>query len=507
MRRWIWMIALLPAGCFAWEATAADHAIAVYKQGDYKQAIPLLEACLKDAPKDIVLRSDLLSALVYEGRLEAATDAADTGETDFPDAPEMLAARGEYAFYIADIGEAQKLFKRAIQIKEQTARADFGLSRIAQMASSYHSARMLCMRAHEIDPDDAWITQRFLGYVPREKREPQLSEFIAAHPWFYKDVQTFRKTEDEIKQELAGKKAYEPDGERKETSVKLLTMSAGPNHPYGVGVEFRINDGRILRLLLDTGASGILLTQKAVDKAELDHLGSFKSWGIGDEGKRETFAAVADRCEVGTLQFKRCVVNALSGKRSIGPDEDGLIGADFFDDYLIQIDFQRKSMHLTPFPERPPNPAGYDRTVPPEEKDFVPVLRRGMHLYIPTKLNDANWGLFLLDTGAMMSNVDSEFARMSTKIHGDYHMHVRGISGEVKNVFEADKAMLQFAHFRQNNLGLTAFDLNNQPDHQEFRTSGILGISVLSMFRLSIDYRNGLVKFDYIFENKPKKRG
>jgi len=79
-------------------------------------------------------------------------------------------------------------------------------------------------------------------------------------------------------------------------------------------------------------------------------------------------------------------------------------------------------------------------------------------------------------------------------------MHVKGISGSVKDVFEADKAELQFAHFRQSNLGLVAFNLNNAPEHQEFRMSGILGIPVLSMFRLTIDYRNGLVNFDYVFK-------
>jgi len=79
-------------------------------------------------------------------------------------------------------------------------------------------------------------------------------------------------------------------------------------------------------------------------------------------------------------------------------------------------------------------------------------------------------------------------------------MHVKGISGEVKNVFEVDKAELQFAHFAQRNLGLTSFDLNNSPDHEEFRMAGIMGIPILSMFRLTIDYRNALVNFDYVLD-------
>ena len=96
-----------------------------------------------------------------------------------------------------------------------------------------------------------------------------------------------------------------------------------------------------------------------------------------------------------------------------------------------------------------------------------------------------------------MSNIDSTFASLSTKLSGNSSIRMRGISGDVTKVFEAEKAELQFARFRQSNLGLLAFNLNNAPEHQDVRMAGILGLPVLAMFRLTIDYRNGLVNFDY----------
>ncbi len=374
------------------------------------------------------------------------------------------------------------------------------------MACNFRTARLLELRAHELDPDDALITKRFLGYVPPDKQEPQLSQFIAAHPWFYPDVQKQRGTAEAVHHQLNGQRGFELQGERKETTLKLVALMRGPNHEYGVGLDLRLNNGRSLQLLLDTGASGILLNQKAVDKAGLEHLGSFESWGVGDAGKRGTFSAVADSCEVEGLVFKHCVVSALEGKHRVDPEDDGLIGADVFRDYLIEIDFQRHLMHLTPLPERPPNAQGYDRAPLESERGFTPVFRQGDHLYISTRLNQANWGLFLIDTGSQLSNVDSIFAAMSTKVRGNSNVRISGISGQVNKVFEADKATLQFGHFQQDNLGLVSFNLNNRPEHEEFRTSGILGIPVLSMFRLAIDYRNGLVNFDYVFAPKRKKK-
>lgn len=92
------------------------------------------------------------------------------------------------------------------------------------------------------------------------------------------------------------------------------------------------------------------------------------------------------------------------------------------------------------------------------------------------------------------------FARRSTKVRSDGLVRVKGLSGDVKDVFEADKAELKFSHFQQSNLGLIAFNLNNQPEHQDVRMAGILGMPVLAMFRLTIDYRNGLVNFDYVLK-------
>jgi hypothetical protein len=46
-------------------------------------------------------------------------------------------------------------------------------------------------------------------------------------------------------------------------------------------------------------------------------------------------------------------------------------------------------------------------------------------------------------------------------------------------------------------VDLPAFDLNSG-QHTEVRMLEILGMPVLSIFRLAIDYRNGLVKFDYL---------
>ena len=54
-----------------------------------------------------------------------------------------------------DTAKAETLFRTAIKLKEPTSRAYLGLFRLYQAASMSRTARLLILRAHAIDPDDA----------------------------------------------------------------------------------------------------------------------------------------------------------------------------------------------------------------------------------------------------------------------------------------------------------------------------------------------------------------
>lgn len=469
-----------------------------YEDANFKVALPLLRAAAAADPKNARIRAALLSSLTYEGLVDEAADAFDAAANDFPDSVEVLAARGEFTYYMGDLYLAAKLFAQSIKIVEN-ARAVFGLSEVQRASSNYRNARMLVLRAHDLNPKDALITRAWIPYLIPEKRQEVFGPFRDAHPWLYEHYATQAATGSELSSEINKRKVFELDGERQEITLHLFPLMYTATKIRGLGLQFTIEDGKPLRMLFDTGASGILVNQKAIDKVGLNHLGTIEGRGIGDKGPRNGFISVAETCKIGALSYKTCVMRVLEGKHPAG-DEDGLIGADFFSGYIIQIDFQRRLLHLTPQPAREPNPQGYNRTPLPDEKDFTPIFRYGHELMVPTRLNGKTSGLFLIDTGSSLSMVDSTFARLSTKVYGNSYMHIHGISGEVNKVFEAENATLEFATFRQQNLGLTAVNLNNSPEHIPVRVSGIFGFPLLNLFRLTIDYRNGLVKFDYIYK-------
>ena len=118
-------------------------------------------------------------------------------------------------------------------------------------------------------------------------------------------------------------------------------------------------------------------------------------------------------------------------------------------------------------------------------------------MLVPTSIGDAPLKLFLLDTGSFTNLISTSAAGEVTKVHGDPRTIVKGINGSVKDVYSADKAVLQFGHLRQQNQEMIAFDLTHISDRMGTEASGVLGFTTLRLLDIKIDYRDGLVDVGY----------
>jgi hypothetical protein len=138
-----------------------------------------------------------------------------------------------------------------------------------------------------------------------------------------------------------------------------------------------------------------------------------------------------------------------------------------------------------------------DRYIAPEMHGYTRIFRFGHDLLIPTKIGDAPQKLFLLDTGAFTNSISPSAARDVTKAHGDSDVIVKGISGSVKNVYSANKAVLQFGNLRQENQDMLAFDTTSISESNGTEVSGFLGFTLLRFLDIKIDYRDALIDFNY----------
>ncbi len=168
-----------------------------------------------------------------------------------------------------------------------------------------------------------------------------------------------------------------------------------------------------------------------------------------------------------------------------------------FSEFLVTLDFANKKLRLDPLPGYDPA-AGQpsDRVVTPEMRHYTPVLRFGHLLLLTTRVSDAHAGLFVIDSGADRTLISYDLAAEVSKVKRDDRMRMSGVNGQVADLYQTGDLFLQFAGFRQKNLGITAYDTFDQSRRLGIEVSGFLGLPVLDLFTLTIDYRDGLVNFD-----------
>ena len=117
---------------------------------------------------------------------------------------------------------------------------------------------------------------------------------------------------------------------------------------YELGVKV---NGVKAMLELDTGAGGILVSTRIAEKAGLAKIADNAIGGIGDKGAANGYVAFAEKVQIGELEFQNCYIDVVDKKRSL--DVDGLIGADVFSSYLVDIDFPNRKLKLSQLPPYP----------------------------------------------------------------------------------------------------------------------------------------------------------
>jgi len=528
------------------ELAAADQ---LYRAGKFAEAEASYQALLNTDSKLTPAHVGLVRAMLRQQKIDEALDAANAALATQPNSAALLAAKGDVQFRRAEMSDAELSYLAAKRLDHKEVHAYLGLARIYTSYSMYGIAYGELQIAHEIAPDDIEVQRAWLGMLPRRERRAALEAYLnGPHPEAEEDTQRMTDYLEFLKA-TADKPIHACSlvSKVEQTETKLETMNAederrtrGISLARGIGLSAKLNDQNV-NLLLDTGAGGIIVSRTVAENAGLARLSALHYGGIGDRGLKSGYAAVADHIRIGELEFQDCVVEVISQPSlAVG---DGLIGADVFGDYLVDIDFPGMRLKLSPLPKRPedavaptslnsegaeqanadqtdqkersaiePTPKGQkpsppstqttrrlprDRYIAPEMNSWTKVFRFGHAILVPTSVNDSKPMLFELDTGAFSNILSLRAGRQVAKVGSDYRDRVKGVSGEVKQVYSSKKATLSFGHFRQSNLGIITFDLSNVSGQTGTEVSGFLGFEMLRKLELKLDYRDGLVDFVY----------
>ena len=491
-------------------ATAFAKAQRLYRTGKLGEAENEYKALIEQDPQSALAYVGLVRVYLKQKRLSDASTAAAKALELAPPLSAVHVAMGEVYFRQAKMDEAEKEFLREIKRGTRDARAYLGMARLYAAFSFHKSAKQMIDRAYGLDPADPDIRKAWMGTLSLAESIKALQAYLASETNDDAEVHTNLEHELTVLQdsENQSNRSCRLRTKISSTSMNLETLWSSARHFRGAGLVARLN-GTSAVLLLDTGATGILVDRKVAEKAGITRVVQTDIKGVGDKGSASGYVGFADSVRIGDLEFQGCYVEVTDRKLPTG--EEGLIGADVFAQYLVDIDFPDSKLKLSALPPRPGESAAQsasdsdaaappqfcDQYIAPEMKSYTPILRFGHDLLIPTRVNDSDPVLFLIDSGGFDDMISPTFARASTKVSGDSDTVVKGINGAVNKVYRADTVKLQFSHFRHEREGLVSFDMSQISNGAGTEIAGILGFAMLRLLDVKIDYRDGLVDFQF----------
>jgi tetratricopeptide (TPR) repeat protein len=202
-----------------------------------------------------------------------------------PDHAPAIVALGEIHFRQGKIAEAEADFLKPLQACNLDARAYLGLNRIDRATLNWKRAKTDIDQAYKLDPGDPDVRRAHLATLGAADRIKALQEYLAG------DSDDDAEARERLKNELT---VLEGESDHPQNVCRLVTkvtstetrlerLLEDPQHIRGYALAVKVN-GVPSRLMLDTGAGGILVDRKIAEKAGIKSIVDDKISGIGDKG-------------------------------------------------------------------------------------------------------------------------------------------------------------------------------------------------------------------------------
>ncbi len=520
-----------------------DLAFQAFTRQDYSKALELYTAAANSNPADMDAIAGQVRSLLEDQQVDSAAKLAENSFAAHPTSAVLETVLGEVRFRQGRLADTFNAFQASERLDPCLARTRYKMYRMMRVESMYNSAHLELQTAHQLEPDDPDIHLAWIENLPLAERKKEIDAYLSTSTDTPMDEQqNLKEYADRLRAILAAKNSgcHLTSSSAITTTLPFAYIMKDPSHFDGMGFDVTVNNKARARLELDTGASGILIDRGTARKAGLIPITVDNIAGIGDEKKMTGYWAYADDFRVGSLEFKDCMVE-VSDRRSIN-GIDGLIGADVFENYHVQLDFPVRKMTLSQLPSRPgevivdkaslnasgvgtatastrqpanieesaptppkihdpdlhyPSVHYVDRYISPEMQTWSPFARIGHQILINAQLKDRAPRLFLLDSGANSSLLSIPAAKSVGKIHFDSDHWVEGLNGRVKKIYTADHVDVVFAGLRDPLTDVLVMDTAALSKSDGTEVSGLIGLDTLLMLTVDIDYRDGLIHLTF----------
>jgi len=290
---------------------------------------------------------------------------------------------------------------------------------------------------------------------------------------------------------------------------KALYATAGPdsssvpfeligNRPV---ITVKVNDAdKPLRFVLDTGSGMTVLSDQTARALKIKPIarGGYAK-GIGGNGKFEIVYGFVRSFAIGDVRIKSVPVY-IRQFHADAEKVDGYIGLSLISKFLTTIDYGQHTFSLAK------KDSQAEAAAAAESDHSLPLrLTSSGFLSGEVQLEGLDSPLnFIVDTGASVSVISDEIARMEpfTRYARSQRMRVIGSAGVTEDVPSLELPRITFGNHSRDRLTALALNLGLINEASGFEQSGILGGNFLRNYRLTFDFKNSKVTFVPVAKQK-----
>jgi len=256
-----------------------------------------------------------------------------------------------------------------------------------------------------------------------------------------------------------------------EFPLRLVALPGGAL--LGAVVKVAIGEkSKPVRLLLDSGSSGLFLVERIARKRGFEKLSDETAFGGGGDKRHASPRGLFSRLGIGELVFRDALASTTTVEFDSTGRYHGVLGLSVFDGYRVTIDLARGKLML-------------DRT--DERIDGASYWMVSGQMLVRAAARDGEQGLFLFDTGATNSVLDLEYAERVPGAEVVEGGSLHGYGGAIRQSYLVHETRLTFQGLDTGEGALRATDLSLRSHLGGVQLAGFLGLDVFGGRRLVVD--------------------
>jgi predicted aspartyl protease len=421
-----------------------------------------------DSLADLLIRDEIQKV---ESRLATAPRTAET-----------VAFQGEVEYRKGHFEQADRLYRSALQMNDKTARAHFGLGKLAMARMKVADAIRLFTRAIELDSREP-LYRFYIADVLSLDRKPKeaeqhLREYLKLNP-ADKDRVPMAKAALDVSTAFAGVEMGQVEAPAQPAPIKVQQM---PLLPF-LFAEVSINGQGPFRFLVDTGATQTVVSEKVVTRLGLRKIATNIMFGVGGEGKVDSPIFRADSIKLGDVTVKNVPLGTMNNPL-LDLIMDGILGPSLLSDFVVTIDYPRSQIELS--------------KTAPTTGTVIPVWCFSGLLMVPVDVNAKFKGNFLIDSGAdstLLSHALANELGVNKNTPGaTLDLPIGGIGGLDDGVLVVPSVNLKTPFATKQFDRLMAIDLHGMSGLIQTELSGVIGYDTLKDYRVTIDYEKAEIR-------------